>query len=482
MKKFILSLLLSASLALAAISANTVFEVRPTNGVDTNGGGFVTGASGTDFSQQNAAQFSGTDLASTSGTTNPCIVTSATHNFVATDVGNIIQVSAGTNWTTGFYQIVSVGSNAATFDRACGTAASITGGTWAEGGALKTITKANGAMVAGNIAWVKAEATITTTASIAINFTNANSGQQPGFNGYTTTRNDGGQVTVQATATLANNPIFNVTSAGATMANFILDCNAQTNTDGINLNSTGVRGYNLLIKNCPGSYGVLFNNSGTNCTLCTVTVSSGTAAFNWDSGTNSVCVFCVAYNNSTTGFVLSGGLSFYCAYCISASNTGVGSDGFTINTSQGNTVFIGSIAYKNGRDGFRLSALGQQQNYLLLNSISFGNTGFGFNSAATQIFFGTPLFDYNAYGSNTAGNTNNWQAGAHDVTLTVDPFVAGGSQNFALNNTSGGGLGLKSAGFPGALAVGGTGSAAIGTLQPAASGGAGGQNGYISNN
>src|SRR5438105_2455552 len=105
-----------------AISASFVWEVR-TTGADTNGGGFKTGATGTDFSQQDAAQASGADLA-VDATTNTKI-TSATHNFVAADVGNLIQISAGTGYTTGFYEIVSVASNAATLDRspaAVGTA------------------------------------------------------------------------------------------------------------------------------------------------------------------------------------------------------------------------------------------------------------------------------------------------------------------------------------------------------------------------
>jgi hypothetical protein len=67
------------------------------------------------------------------------VITSATHNFVAADVGNLIQITAGTNWTTGFYQIVSVAANAATLDRAVGTAVSLTNGTFAVGGALLTI-------------------------------------------------------------------------------------------------------------------------------------------------------------------------------------------------------------------------------------------------------------------------------------------------------------------------------------------------------
>src|ERR1051325_5937093 len=139
-----------------ALSAVTTWEVR-TAGSDTAcSGGFVTGASGTDYSQQDAAQFSGTNLASANGTTNPPQVTSATHNFVAADVGNIIQITAGTNWTAGFYQIVSCAANAATLDRACGTAASISGGTWCEGGALAAPGIASGAKAQGNDVWIKA--------------------------------------------------------------------------------------------------------------------------------------------------------------------------------------------------------------------------------------------------------------------------------------------------------------------------------------
>ena len=63
-----------------ALSANTVLEVR-NGGSDTNGGGFVTGAAGTDWSQQDAAQYSVTDGV-TAGTTT---ITSATANF-GTDV------------------------------------------------------------------------------------------------------------------------------------------------------------------------------------------------------------------------------------------------------------------------------------------------------------------------------------------------------------------------------------------------------------
>ena len=65
---------LCVAVCYAAISNDTVFEVR-TDGSDTNGGGFVTGASGTNWTLQAAAQYAVTD-AVTAG-----VATSATANF-----------------------------------------------------------------------------------------------------------------------------------------------------------------------------------------------------------------------------------------------------------------------------------------------------------------------------------------------------------------------------------------------------------------
>lgn len=78
-----------------------------------------------------SSEFSGTNLATSNGNAAAPVVTSATHNFTTDEVNNLINVTAGTNWTAGLYKIVSVSANAATLDRACGTAASLTSGTWA---------------------------------------------------------------------------------------------------------------------------------------------------------------------------------------------------------------------------------------------------------------------------------------------------------------------------------------------------------------
>jgi hypothetical protein len=90
-----------------------------------------------DYSQTTIANnATTTDLASTVGTTNPCVVTSASYTFGVNNVGNFIHVTAGTNWTADWYVVVSVSAGAATLDKACGSAASLSSGTWRIGGAI----------------------------------------------------------------------------------------------------------------------------------------------------------------------------------------------------------------------------------------------------------------------------------------------------------------------------------------------------------
>lgn len=118
-----------------AVSNNTAWEIR-TTGSNLNGGGFVTGATGIDYSQQDAHQYGFSDLVSLNGNSNPATITSASHSFVANDVGNLIRISAGTSWTASWYQIVSIdGLGGAVLDRGCGSIASLSGGVYRVGGA-----------------------------------------------------------------------------------------------------------------------------------------------------------------------------------------------------------------------------------------------------------------------------------------------------------------------------------------------------------
>lgn len=88
-----------------------------------NGGGFVTGASGVDYSNQDGAQYPLTGV-TTAGADAILLTASA----VADMVGNTCYIASGTNYTTGWYQILSVVVGvSATLDRTCTTAAGALG-------------------------------------------------------------------------------------------------------------------------------------------------------------------------------------------------------------------------------------------------------------------------------------------------------------------------------------------------------------------
>lgn len=95
-----------------ALTAGTIFAIQATA---TTGN-----INGSGFNPANA-NFP-VDLAATSANTASPVVTSATYNFVAGDVGAWVYVKSGTNWVAGWYQIVSVAANAATLSAAIGAA------------------------------------------------------------------------------------------------------------------------------------------------------------------------------------------------------------------------------------------------------------------------------------------------------------------------------------------------------------------------
>lgn len=486
--RLFLVLLLAAPLP-ATIASATVWEVRPTNGANTNGGGFVTGASGTDMSQfnaKNAAACSGCQSATvnisttdgvTAGTTT---ITSATGNYSSALIGNIVHISGGTgSVSSNWYQVLTVpGATSFTVDRSTGLTAG-TGVTIDIGGALQTLGQLNTvwSLNASANAWMKAEATVTTASQITINF-GGSSTLAPSLSGYTTTRGDGGQVTVQATAGIGG-AIINITSASSLLfANFKLDCNS-TNSRGLNIQgSAGATAYNIYVFGACTSAGggISFNNAGVTCRLCIVNGMATVVGFQMDGGNGgNFCIYCAAINGTgVTGAAGFAGGYTTCTVCVSANNAGTSADGFqsSQNTGTPGWVLINSISRGNGRDGLRITAL--SSNVTVNNSVFYGNTGWGINETAGTAPIAW-LLNYNAFGSNSLGARSGVTAGANDVTLTADPFTS--SSVFTLNTTAGGGALLQQAGFPGAFTTGGvtvgTGKLDIGALQYAAAAGAG---------
>ena len=453
-----------------ALPANSVWEVRPTTGSDPNGGGFVTGSSGTDYSQQAAPQYALTGLTAAGAG-----ATLATVSASADMVGNIANSVSGTNVVTGPFQIVSVVVGVSiTFDRNITTGATVNaalniGGAKQTIGAINTIWTTGNTNVTGQTAWCRAESGISAAAQISMSPNGgASFDHMTQFNGYTTTRGDGGQVTVTA-STGGFTMLFMQPGCPCFFRNFIFDGNHKTTMTGASLLGTFTIVENLTIKNCDQG-GITFNNQHNIAVNVLVTGCSGNPAFLMESGNGpNYAIDCQAIANASVGFQ---GNSWVGIRCLSANNTGANGDGFRFGANIGGIFLDSCLAYANGRDGYRW--VDPETWIVCRNCIGYGNAGFQFNSAGAALVFGSLTFDYNFYGGGGAGNLNGLTAGPHDHTLSADPTTAGVSNNFALNNTAGGGAVVRGNAFPGTLQLGGTGSAAGGPLQPSAGGGGGG--------
>ena len=193
-----------------AFALTTNWDIR-TTGSDSNGGGWDTASSGTDYSQQNSAQVAFTDLVI--GATNTEI-TSALNPFTSAYVGNIINVTGGIGFTVQRVQVVSVLAGVATCDKAVGTASS-TGGTGNLGGSLANFATAvnimpNSSANTGNTVWIQSGTyTYTSTQTLTPG------GGSAQIFGY---QNTHGDFAARPLITTATNSTTLITIGGATLA------------------------------------------------------------------------------------------------------------------------------------------------------------------------------------------------------------------------------------------------------------------------
>ena len=477
----------------AALPYNTIWEARIYVGNDTTAGGcFVSTGTGTDYSQQNAAQYSASDLV-VSGTS----VTSASHSFVAADVGNCIHITAGSGLTAGFYEIVSVLTGTATLDRSAGTGSA---GTYYVGGALATPAQANANATASNTIWVKATGPYTVTSAMTVSLssgpvTSVTPGTPLSFIGYTSTRGDNGQVTWTTAQNTTNLVDFSGGNSGTGANNVLFQNFIFTNT-------ASTKGYGLIARTAGNAFSIYtYNDSfsgfvdaingnlagGFFCIQGLYVVNTRITASSSYGIVNS-CTTIIKYSkidaNGSDGATWATGSPyaqssfwqvdhsiFYDNANNGINNTLTNTGG---NTQPGLTVDFCDFS-TNGLNGIALGSV-IDPTALISNSIFDANGGYGV-SVATGVATPPFLGPGNAFYNNTSGQVNQITqlAGTSRITLTASPYVSVGT-NFALNSTAGGGAALYSAGFPGVM-PGGTGYAAVGALQPAASSG-GGQHGY----
>ena len=223
-----------------AISASAVWEVR-TTGNDVNGGAFVTGAAGTDYSQQDAANSGASDKSTTdavaAGTTT---ITSATANFGTTIVGNVIYLQGGSGGLAATRRHVTAraSTTSITVDA---TVAAGTGITMNIGGALASHGEVGRNHVAGNKAWIKSGTyTVTSTSSNVSGGCFVKTTQDVSFEGYQTTRGDlGTRPLIQADGVITTFSLISLSTSTGTINNIDFNGNLRTSSNGVVTSGVG---------------------------------------------------------------------------------------------------------------------------------------------------------------------------------------------------------------------------------------------------
>ena len=403
-----------------ALNAAIVWEVR-TTGNANNGGGFKTDATGTDYSQQDSAQYALTLC--TTAAANAIILNS---NAAAVMVGNVCQVISGTNFTPGFYEIISVVAGVSiTVDRNCTIAAGASG-VVNVGGALGHPNTIGAVAVAGNTIWIKSGTYVKQGSNAYVLSYNSNCT----WKGYASTRGDNPTGDTRPYFDGANNTTNCISAAvdtgimlcnirvGIATSDGITDNNASGNSflNYVSSKNNGGSGFSMSAFNAVAcesanntSYG--FCDSGGYRSTgyyygCYVHDNSAAGFYQINQGQN--VFFCISESNSGTGFFANGGNNTYlkALCCVAYNNTGASSDGFLFYTDYIN-------------------------NQICLNCISMSNGRYGY-CATNQ--YGTnlpPYFDYNCYYGNGTAGLYGITAGAKVVTSNPS-FTDAPNGNFTL--------------------------------------------------
>ena len=190
---------------------------------------------------------------------------------------------------------------------------------------------------------------------------------------------------------------------------------------------SGITGYfthsgtaiRTTVKNCVSS-GVNYGVQGIAMTwiACRFIENGGWGVINSNSNGGDTYMFCVFHGNASGGLYTSGTGSPSVINCVFDGNTG---------------------------DGLKVH--GAQRSISVVNNLFTNNTGNGLNGTTAPSI--RPLFaDFNAFLANGTDRSN-VPTGPNDVTLSVDPYTAIGSDDFTLNATAGGGAACRNAGLNG---------------------------------
>lgn len=439
-----------------AIASLVQWEVR-TAGSDTNGGGFKTGASGTDYSQEDSNRIatgsndSVTDAVGTGTNT----VTSSTAAFTSAIVGNVVYLQSAWYEVTAYNSATSI-----TVDRNTGT---FTAGTLNIGGAFATLknfaNSANMSLSSSGLyrTWIKAGTyTLTSTWTVYLNGSGI---PRMIVRGYDTTRGDNTGTRPLITSSTNSVNLITITSGSVwTWENIKFTHTASTRGLGIVVQNSPIT---LTIRKCifdglsnalngdnVGAHfpfrGLFIQDSHIqNCTSDGILTQAGV-------------VFVIASEiNSCTGSGLkhtsvpSGG-NFVLIDSIFRSNGGDNVVGPSVSSVTGMPLVVAyNCTFRDAtNDNLDIDGAGSIQGPLVFirNNIFWSAGGWGLNYNTSVSFDEFYSWDYNAYGDNTSGDIRNLSAGTGDVSLSSTPFT--GTTDSSLDESGDGGD-LIDAGYPG---------------------------------
>lgn len=451
-----------------AILATAVWEVRPTNGDNLNGAGYDAGiaSAGTDYSLQDAAQLSLTDLA-TSGA-GVTTLTSATGGFTSAMIGNAIRINAGTNFTVGYYFITArTDTNTVTLDRSPTAAGAGSSGEGKVGGATasisgQTTTTLEGSVIAGNTTYIKNE----TWAENVTTSVSGSGSSRIAWIGYGSTRGDniratndlggGAGDTWTVSGAITNNLYKNIVFKGAADDGFAIGANSSDNHLFVNCRFTGNGGDGFSSENLRSIQAYFFN--------CELDNNTSNGYDNQQANNESEGFFfaCEIHDNTAEG-LKNDGLNL--RYCLVYANSGSG-----ILSTVGDSTLIHVTSYGNtgaSSDGASLDGGGSLNQIFNCIFASNGAYGIDYDASTTNSIF-LDFTDYNNFNGNATAAVNNGATQAHDST--ADPqFTNAASDNFAI------GTNLKGLGFPGSYPSGlSVGYVDIGAVQREEASGGGG--------
>ena len=447
MKRFalILCLLLIPSQSWAAISANTLWHVRP-SGSSTNGGGYIVGSGTTDYSQQDAAQVAVTDGVANGTTT----ITSATANFTAAMVGNTIYISGGTgSISANRYQIATrVSATEITVDRSTGLTTG-TGVTLNVGGALDVLATAESAMVADNdiSIYSGSYAALGSTVTFDVAATGAGGGSrvygegpsQPVITSSTNsvallTLNNADYYTIENikfthTAGTRGHAITGTTSLSAPL--LITGNTFDGVLSALNVNSNGPGSVKFVgndVRNTTSTTGAVNIGTGTDVELCHNLFADNTAS-------NSAAI----YGDNVFNVRIHHNRFANNEYGIRSTSS-----------SQNVTCrIVNNSFYDHGDDAIEIAATSGTCWVGIDDNVIYDATseGVDFNEATDYFVYSFANNAFGACGANYSGIVST--STEADITMSVSPFVDGANEDLELNGTVDGGIECQDVGFGG---------------------------------